>query len=77
MADPNTPIPFTVGDQERLKSIEVKLGELFKCFDPALAERVASLEASRKRWTGVLITLFSGSTLAAIGCYIRRVLNGG
>jgi hypothetical protein len=77
MADANTPIPFTVGDQERLKTIEVKLDELCKCFDPVLTERVTSLEASRKRWTGFFVTLLGGTTLTAIACYIRRIVNNG
>jgi hypothetical protein len=77
MADSHTPIPFTVGDQERLKTIEVKLDKLSECLDPVLVERVSSLEASRKRWTGFLITLLGGTTLTAIGCYIRRIFNSG
>jgi hypothetical protein len=77
MAEPNTPIPFTVGDQERLVSIESKLASFCAAFDPALAERVESLEGSRRRWSTFFITILSGSTVAAVGCWIRKMINGG
>jgi hypothetical protein len=77
MAEPNTPIPFTVGDQERLVSIESKLASFCAAFDPALAERVESLEGSRRRWYTAIISLGSGATLTAFGVWLRRMINGG
>lgn len=77
MADLSTPIPFTVGDQERLVNIERRLEGLCKDFDPSLVKRVESLEGSRKKWYTAIVSLGSGATLTAFGIWLKRLVNGG
>lgn len=70
MADKNTPIPFTVGDQVNLaevKAIKTLVEEINKKLDPTIPVRVTSLESTRTKQTrgliALLITIVGGLTL--------------
>jgi len=76
MASKETPIPFTVGDQERLVSIESALAKIPDEIKQAVASikithvcaqepRITSLETSRDNWyknlrNGILTVLVAG-----------------
>ena len=86
MAEPNTPIPFTVGDQERLKGIEDKIVTLCKTMSEPFSrcatnmEKIDTLEKARekasKRWTVGGITIGGGLVLYAIKEFFSHILSG-
>lgn len=82
MAAKETPIPFTVGDQERLVSIEAALAKIPGEIKSAVAGikithvcaqegRITSLETSRDNWykniRKVVLTLMIGGILTIAG----------
>ena len=75
MAEPTHQVPFTVGDQERLKGIEDKLDKVCGLLsDPmprcaANMERIRSLETSRKKWQYA-----SGSIVIGLVLYTVKLI---
>lgn len=85
MAAPDEPIPFTVGDQERLKRLEVKMDAV--CHSVAcvtnieptpeiLDARLQSLEATRKKWYTALGSLTVMGLIAIISAAVAHWFGG-
>lgn len=75
MADPGTPIPFTVGDQDRLVRIEEGLKNLLK--NPPLQDRVVALETSRTRGLYGMVTFMAGAALYGLKLFVEWIGGGG
>lgn len=71
MATPDTPIDFTVGDQERLARIEMHLTVISKlpCLTDAPCpenDRISALEKSRERGLVGVATFIVGAALYSV-----------
>lgn len=82
MAKADTPIPFTIGDQERLVRIEEGLETLQKlpCITDAPCpenDRIAALETSRTRGLYGMVTFVVGAALYGLKAFVEWIGSGG